>query len=275
MHYLQTGAGPHMVMLHGLLGNQAVWHLRMVPLLRDRFRLTTYDLRGHGRSDAPPTGYTTGDMAKDLEGMLDALGIERAHLVGHSLGADICLYFTLLHPERVESLVLVEAGLPALVETRKRSEWEGWGYWARLLQEFTGIEVPRERWNDIDYMIRLSLEVPIIYGPASGMPRRKDTVLRLLESTTIVRDYEEIGELTIENLPRIKRPKLLIYDAQSPYLASFEVLRGRLADCQEMLLPASKYQHFGPLETPELLVGHMMNFFENRSATPMVSRQSA
>ncbi|MGH6692427.1 MAG: alpha/beta fold hydrolase, partial [Gammaproteobacteria bacterium] len=59
LHYLQVGSGPHMVMLHGLTGNQAVWHLKMTPLLRHAFRITTFDLRGHGRSDITPAGYTT------------------------------------------------------------------------------------------------------------------------------------------------------------------------------------------------------------------------
>src|SRR6476659_4338016 len=99
-HYLQAGAGPNLVMIHGLTGNQAVWHLRMVPLLRNQFRITCYDLRGHGRSDMPPTGYTTGYMAEDLRGIMDALGLQRAHVMGHSLGADIALHFALLYPDR-------------------------------------------------------------------------------------------------------------------------------------------------------------------------------
>ena len=60
-HYLQAGSGPPLVMLHGLSGNLAVWHLGMVPLLQDSFRITTYDLRGHGKSSVPPSGYSTRD----------------------------------------------------------------------------------------------------------------------------------------------------------------------------------------------------------------------
>jgi len=236
-HYWQVGEGPDIIMLHGLTGNLAVWHLKMVPLLRNRFRLTTYDLRGHGHSDMPPTGYTTGDMAEDLRSIMDALGIERAHLVGHSLGADIALHCALRYPQRVGKLVLVEAGIPALINLRKREEWEGWAYWARMLEEFTGIKVPREKWHDINYMVRQSLEVPIIYGPARGLPRKKEPILRLLETTTVVKDYEVVGDLTLENLARIPHPKLLIYDSSSPYLGTYEVLRDRLANCTPVLLP--------------------------------------
>src|SRR5438309_10541706 len=87
IHYQQVGQGPNLVMIHGLSGNLAVWHLKMVPLLRDHFRVLTYDMRGHGYSDIPPTGYSTSDMAEDLELLLDELGIESCYLVGHSYGA--------------------------------------------------------------------------------------------------------------------------------------------------------------------------------------------
>jgi len=233
LHYWRVGEGPDIVMLHGLIGNLAVWHLKLVPELRREYCITTYDLRGHGRSDMPPTGYTTRDMAEDLLGLLDALEIERAHLVGHSVGADICLHFALLHPHRVEQIVLVEAGIPALSKLRKHDGWEAWAYWAKTLEEFTGVEVPRDRWTDIDYMVRRSVEVPIIFGFARGLPRKKEPVLRLLDTTTVVQDYEVVGELTLENLATLPHPKLLIYDSHSPYLGTYHVLRNLLLNCTQ------------------------------------------
>lgn len=266
LHYWRVGEGPDVVMLHGLTGNLAVWHLKLVPLLRHEFCLTTYDLRGHGRSDMPPTGYTTADMAADLAGLLDALGLEKVHLVGHSLGADVSLHFGLLHPERVGKMILIEAGIPALINLRRREDWEGWAYWAQMLKRFTGIEVPREKWTDIDYMVRQSLEVPIIYGPARGLPRKKEPILRLLETTTLVKDYEVVGELTLENLPKIPHPKLLIYDGSSPYLGTYAILRDLLTNCTTFLLPASELKHFSPLEQPELLAEHIKVFLSNEGS---------
>src|SRR5207248_5554544 len=101
----RVGAGPDLVMIHGLSGNLAVWHLKMVPILREHFRVLTYDMRGHGYSSAPATGYTTGDMATDLEDLLNALNIETCYLVGHSYGADTALYFSLLHPDRAKHVI--------------------------------------------------------------------------------------------------------------------------------------------------------------------------
>jgi pimeloyl-ACP methyl ester carboxylesterase len=260
IHYWRVGDGPDMIMLHGLTGNLAVWHLKMVPELRRDYRITTYDLRGHGRSDRPPTGYTTGDMAEDLGGLMDVLEIERAHLVGHSLGADVSLHCALRHPDRVDRLVLVEAGIPALVSQRKDANWEGWAYWAQMLEEFTGKAVPPDKRNDIAYMVRQSLEVPIQYGPAKGLARKKEPILNLLEKTTVVKDYEVVDDLTLENIATIHHPKLLIYDGSSPYLGTYDILRGLLPNCTSVLLPGSDHRHFSPLEDPELLIKHITTF---------------
>src|SRR5262245_11338238 len=119
VHYWQVGDGPDVVMLHGLGGNLAVWHIKLLPYLRSGYRITTYDLRGHGRSDMTPAGYTTRDLAEDLRALMDGLGIEHAHLAGHSLGGDIVLHFGLLYPERVGKMAVIEAGLPALIQNYK------------------------------------------------------------------------------------------------------------------------------------------------------------
>jgi pimeloyl-ACP methyl ester carboxylesterase len=260
LHYLQMGDGPDLVMVHGISGNLAVWHLRMVPLLQQHFRVTTYDLRGHGNSSMPPSGYTTRDMALDLEGLLDELEIEQADLVGHSFGADVAMHFTLLQPDRVRRLGLIEPGVPALMQERKHVDWEGWRFWAELLEQLTGVPVPVERRNDVAYMVRRSFEVPVVYGPLKGLPRRRDRVLKLLDTTTMVRDYEAVDELTLANIATIPHPKLLLYDGASAWMSSFRVLKDLMKNCEPVVLPGSELRHFAPLEAPEVLVDKLMAF---------------
>jgi pimeloyl-ACP methyl ester carboxylesterase len=268
LHYLQMGAGPDLVMLHGISGNLAVWHLRMVPLLQEHFRVTTYDLRGHGNSSMPPSGYTTRDMALDLGGLLDALEIEEADIVGHSFGADVAMHFTLLQPERVRRLGLIEPGVPALMQERKHVDWEGWRYWAELLEQLTGVPVPLERRNDVPYMVRRSFEVPVVYGPLKGLPRRRDRVLKLLDTTTMVRDYEAVDELTLENIATIPHRKLLLYDGASAWMSSFRVLKDLMKNCDPVVLPGSELRHFAPLEAPEVLVEKLMGFLGAGAGAP-------
>src|SRR3954471_8232960 len=80
---------------------------RQVPALSDRYRCVRYDTRGHGRSPVVDRPTTIEDLADDLAGLLDALGIEQAHIVGLSLGGMTAQAFGARHPERAQSLVLM------------------------------------------------------------------------------------------------------------------------------------------------------------------------
>jgi pimeloyl-ACP methyl ester carboxylesterase len=272
VHYQRVGEGPDLIMLHGITGNLAVWHLRIVPMLRRHFRIATVDLRGHGYSDMPPTGYTTGEMANDLGGLIDALEMSQPYIVGHSYGADIALNFALRHPERLQKLVAIEATIPALIHERKREDWEGWTFWAQALEEF-GHPVPPDKKTDIDYMIRLSLQVPKVYGPTTGRARKAEPLLRLLDTTTLVKDYEDPCDLTADALARIVTPVLVLYGTGSAYMGTYRYLSEHLPICESHLLPATPYGgHFGPLEQPELLVEHILRFCQ--ADTPPVLKSA-
>src|SRR5262249_43531877 len=87
LYYQQSGDGPDVVLVHAVTSNQAIWVFSgLIDSLAADFRVTSYDLRGHGASDRPPTGYTSAVMADDLIGLHAALGLGPAYLVGHSFG---------------------------------------------------------------------------------------------------------------------------------------------------------------------------------------------
>jgi pimeloyl-ACP methyl ester carboxylesterase len=104
------GKGPAVVMVHGLTANHTCWW-SVADVLAGTRRLFAYDLRGRGGSDRPETGYSLEIHGRDLESLLDRLGLERAVLMGHSLGAHIALRFAARRPARVSRLVLVDGGL--------------------------------------------------------------------------------------------------------------------------------------------------------------------
>jgi pimeloyl-ACP methyl ester carboxylesterase len=258
LHYQRVGQGPDVVMIHGLTGNLAVWHLKIIPMLMDRFRILTYDLRGHGYSDMPPNGYSATDMATDLEHLLDTLGIENAELVGHSYGADIALCFALLYPDRVRKVVAIEAAIPAMMHQRASEDWEGWDYWNEVLER-SGHPVPPERRHDAGYLLRQSLLVPKKWGPLNGLPRNPGPFLRLLDDTTMPQDYEKAGALTLDSISRIRPPVVLVYGERSAFLGTHHYLRDHLPDSTSILLPRTEWGHFGPLEQPEVIAGHLLN----------------
>jgi pimeloyl-ACP methyl ester carboxylesterase len=263
LHYQRIGEGPDLVMIHGLTGNLAVWHLNIIPQISHSYRTLTYDLRGHGYSDMTPTGYSGDAMAQDLLELLDALGIERPSLVGHSYGADIALYFALNHPDRVSEVVAIEAALPALVHARNRDEWEGWDHWADVLER-SGVTVPPEHRSDAVYLLRASLDVPKKWGPLAGLPRNPKPFLRLIEETTVAAEYEEVGSLTLDRIPEIQTPVLLMYADGAAFLGTHEYLAAHLPNAESIILPSTEWGHFGPLEQPDVVAAHLVEFLGRR-----------
>jgi 2-succinyl-6-hydroxy-2,4-cyclohexadiene-1-carboxylate synthase len=105
MQVRDTGRdGDAVVFLHFSGANLMMWQAAL-PFFTDRYRVVLVDLRGHGRSDAPESGYHMAEMARDVVGIMERLGIGRAHVVGSSLGAEVGLAMAADHPGRVISLV--------------------------------------------------------------------------------------------------------------------------------------------------------------------------
>jgi pimeloyl-ACP methyl ester carboxylesterase len=250
LHYQQVGQGPDLVLVHGLTGNLAVWHLQIVSELSDHFRVLTYDLRGHGMSDVPPTGYTPDDMAGDLLELMDALELERPVIAGHSYGADVALYVAARAPERVREVIAIESALPALEQSRRGEDWVGWSYWARAL-EHAGHPVPPEKRSDMRYMIRATVDLPKQWGPLRGLPRNPKPLLRLLDETSLPEDYRKVGTLTLERIDSLTVPVVLIYQEASAFIDTHDYLNAHLQDVQSILLPSTQWGHFGPLEQPQ------------------------
>jgi len=256
IHYQRVGDGPDVVMIHGITGNLAVWHLRLVPALSDRFRILTYDLRGHGYSDTPRTGYSPDAMASDLLELLDALEIERPVVIGHSYGADIALYFAGRHPDRVREVIAIEAALPAMEEVRSHDDWIGWSHWAEALAG-AGHRVPPEHRSDMRYLLRATIDLPKQWGPLRGLPRNPRPFLRLIDETTLPEDYRRIGTLPLDRVPAIETPVVVMCAEHSAFEETFEHLAAHLPNVEPILLPRTDWGHFGPLEQPELVARHI------------------
>lgn len=105
IYFEDRGVGETLLLIQGLGYTLDMWH-RFAPRLAERYRLLVFDNRGVGRSDVPEPPYSIPDMARDAIAVLDAAEIERAHVVGTSLGGVVAQELALLYPERVLSLAL-------------------------------------------------------------------------------------------------------------------------------------------------------------------------
>lgn len=109
IHYIEAGSsGPVVILLHGLGGNGANWAFNIAALAQ-KYRVIVPDQIGFGRSDKPLINYHVATYVDFLDGLCQQLKIERASLVGNSMGGWIAAAYTLAHPEKVERLVLVDA----------------------------------------------------------------------------------------------------------------------------------------------------------------------
>jgi pimeloyl-ACP methyl ester carboxylesterase len=109
LHVAEMGQGPPVVLLHGWPQHWWTWRLLM-PLLADRHRVLAPDLRGFGWSEATRRGYRKEELADDVAGVLDALEIDRASLVGHDWGGVVGFLVCLNHSDRVERYVPMNTG---------------------------------------------------------------------------------------------------------------------------------------------------------------------
>ena len=271
LHYQQRGAGPDVVMVHGLGANLAFWNLQVAPALADAFRVTTYDLRGHGRSDMPPSGYTARELAAELDRLLEQLGIARAHLVGHSFGAQVALHHALARPERVRTLALADPVLPALQGRPGRGDWRRYVVVSRQLRQ-AGIALQRQAWGSA-YGVLEALADPDLrperrragaggaflpFGLWNGSERAARRWKSLLTATTALADFRAGPPLAAEELRRIRHPALATWGQHSRYRAAGRALRRALPQARTAVVPGAG--HFHPLVKPGAFTRHLRGF---------------
>lgn len=103
--YELTGSGPPLLLIAGLGYGRWQWH-KVIPGLAERFQVVAFDNRGAGGTDKPDGPYTVQMLAADTAGLLDALGMRRAHVLGHSMGGFIAQQLVLTRPDLVDRLIL-------------------------------------------------------------------------------------------------------------------------------------------------------------------------
>ena len=105
--YKNYGEGHPLIILHGLLGSGDNWHTLSRSVFGKHFNVFTVDQRNHGRSPHS-TIFDYPTMVDDLKAFMDAQGLDAAHLLGHSMGGKTAMHFALTHPDRVDTLVIVD-----------------------------------------------------------------------------------------------------------------------------------------------------------------------
>ncbi|WZO96122.1 alpha/beta hydrolase [Isosphaeraceae bacterium EP7] len=271
-HVQQQGQGPDALLIHGVTGDLSIWMLSgLMQALSATHKVTAFDIRGHGYTEAPPTGYTSADHAADTLALMDALEISKARIVGHSFGAVIAAHVAAEAPGRVEALVLSDPYFPAL---RHLEDLSRWGHWQNFRQEAedAGVMLSGEYWYDLgkffDQVVHLDPEGLLKLRRAVGLPGL-NRLLRL-GKTTCGDDSKVDAGLTAERIAALAVPVLAIYGETSPFLSTAEYLSSTLPNCQSAIVKGA--QHRAPEENPEAFVAPVLAFLNSLNTPAEVAR---
>ena len=261
MHYQQKGEGPDVVLIHGLTGDLSPWYFTFIPALSQKYRVTAYDLRGHGLSDMPPSGYNSNIMAMDLKSLLDFLRIEKTFLVGHSYGGVIAMAFASKYPERVKGIIIYDTGFPALRRFRDMESMLDWDKYEKILSQYN---ITRDTdFNDLKNTMELFLKVPLPFGLRKGRIRKNPRIRKLIQETTAVKEFAETADLTEERLLSVTHPVLAVYGSSSPVSEVGKHLEKNLAQCS--LEYAEGEDHLFVLKEPKRFLRLVEDFLEEHT----------
>jgi pimeloyl-ACP methyl ester carboxylesterase len=212
--YIDRGerSGPPVVLIHGYTDNARDW-VPMLPYLSKRDRLILVDIRGHGQSSKPECCYTRIDFAYDIKLLLDALGVQKADIVGHSLGSIIAQTFAEYWPERTAHAVLISSTGGSPPDRPKKPLQFDFAAEIRKLKEPIEADSPFmiAWWDsptpvDPDFIRRQRQD-------AAGIPLR--VWLAVLDQALPANNV--YGDLQ-STLPRLKAPTLLIWGSKDPIM---------------------------------------------------------
>jgi len=255
LHYQIAGEGPPVVWLHGLGGSAAQDRAEgegIDGLAQRGFRLVMYDARGHGESGftEDDADYTWEAHARDMQGLLDHLGIERAVVSGGSMGAGVSLTFALAHPKRVDKLVLVS--LPPLAQDFEpvRLVFRG----LASLIESLGLERAAEAVLQLPQYAEMKESQPEEYD------RQRQRLLSLQPRGTIFA-HRGIVERSWpeERLGEVTAPTLIVAHLEDPLhpLSSAEKAHAAIAGSQLIVAPTATYHRDHRDELPDAVAGFL------------------
>jgi len=253
-----AGDGPPVVLLHGLACGQRMW-FHQILALQNRFRVIAYDQRGHGQTDAPAaaTDYSATLLARDLVGVLDALKIERAAIVGFSLGGGPALALAASQPGRVSRLVLADVGAgaddPVKIEAMARR-------WVKLIDQ-----------GEVDELVCDLLRSELFKVYARRNARRRDHMAALIRATP-VNGLRFMFSEVLAKRKSLFRLTGVLKSVQAPTLVlvgQYDYTCTKTARLLAQTIPNATLKiiensgHMSPLEQPAAFSAALLEFLEH------------
>lgn len=247
IYYEKVGSGPAVLLLHPLGTSTWAWS-KVMESLGQHFSCYAFDMLGHGRSDKPGREFTIPDFAASLEDAMGRLGVERAHVVGNSVGSILAAEFAASFPQRVDRLILVGAPMWDPRMAMQRLEEGAFQYdskglplprtRAQLIESTTYGRNPRAEWVDKNNLLSAQAGV---------------WVLKTLEALSW---YD-----VVSRLPLIKaRATMVLYGEYDRLRDGEDLLLNNLCNATKVILPG--LGHVPQIEGPEVFVAAVEPFLQ-------------
>lgn len=256
IHYEITGEGEPLVWSHEFAGDHRSWDPQVDHFAR-RYRNITYDNRGYPPSEVPsdPAAYSQDQLVEDLRGLLDHLGVARAHLAGLSMGANVVLNFALRYPARCRGIVVAGCGSGS-------SDRDAWvrdaGSWLPLLRS-QGIEAAAEVYGHRPTRLPLQRKSPRAFARFLAQLREHSALGSALTYEGVQLRRPSIFELG-ERLRELRVPVLLVVgDEDTPVLECNAFMKRQIPGAGLLMLPNTG--HAVNLEEPGAFNAAAADFF--------------
>ena len=228
--YEVSGHGPTLLLSHGYASTRHMWDDQH-RALGDRWRVVSWDMRGHGQTDSPadPKQYSAALTVADMRALLQHAGAERAIIGGLSLGGYVSLAFALAHPEMTQALVICDSG-PGYRNAEARAGWN-----QRAQERAAALEA-----KGLDSLARRSRETQqAVHRSAQGLAHAARGMLA------------QEGSQVIDGLASIRVPTLVVVgDQDQPFVAPSEYMAKKIPGARLAVIPGAG--HSSNLDQPEI-----------------------
>ncbi len=209
------------ILVHGMTTSLASFYFTIAPTLATEYRVIMYDLRGHGRSEATPSGYGIRSMAGDLAAIANRhASTGPLAIVGHSFGAVVGLRYVLDHPQRVRKLVFAEGPLPVFIEDEDDPATRDGIDADEVAESILAVQA-----HAVAHLPAATQEV--LRGTGRRTRRVRSRTSALMKDTTLLTDLAHDQDIADAEIARCACPVLLCYGTRT--LPAMEATRRRLA----------------------------------------------
>lgn len=257
IYYEIRGEGTPLLLINGWGGNLDSWSDEMVSLLSERHRVITMDNRGTGRTDKPDIPYTMDMMAADSKAVLDSLGVEKAHVMGFSMGGAITQTFGVNYPDSVLSLVIcgASAGRENSVSSDPKIQMD-----LALIANPTPVMTERDVTVKLLYLlyskeyVEENLEELVLDETYSDYPTPSFALMNQSHAISTLNAYPYLPELKVPVLVITGNEDVLVPPENS------EIIASRIPGSELVMIPGCGHGFLK--QKTEESVGHILRFLE-------------